>query len=245
MTYPCGVIRDLLPLYIDNVCNEESKQAVEKHLSECEECRSCCETMRSTEGFVEKRTDSSEDTKLANSLKNVKKHINKKITKIIMCAVAAALTCIAGYHLLFNAAIKDISPDEISVSANVYSFAELIENPAIQIPDSESVTIFSDESDESERIKVRIPELGEITLTEETIERCQYATVISVGSEYFLRAIQHEIKDHTIYITGFQTTLLNNRAEDYQKQIYSLELQKINKIVFVDGDGMETVLWSR
>lgn len=27
MTYPCGIIRDLLPLYIDDVCNEESKQA--------------------------------------------------------------------------------------------------------------------------------------------------------------------------------------------------------------------------
>lgn len=28
MTYPYGIIRDLLPLYIDEVCNEDSKQAV-------------------------------------------------------------------------------------------------------------------------------------------------------------------------------------------------------------------------
>lgn len=245
MTYPCGVIRDLLPLYIDNVCNEESRQAVENHLSECEECRSCCEAMRSTEGFWEKGTDSSEDTKLANSLRNVKKHISKKIAKIIMCAVAAALTCIAGYHLLFNAAIKEISPDEISVSANVYSLAELAENSISSLLNSESVSISSDEDDNSETFQVKIPELGTIAMTEETIEKCEYATVISICSEYFLRTVKADVKDNTYYITAFKTTLLNNGAEDYQKQIYSLELQEINKIVFVDGNGTETVLWSR
>ena len=88
-------------------------------------------------------------------------------------------------------------------------------------------------------------ELGTITLTEDTIEKCQYATVISVGSEYFLRTIESEVKDNTIYITAFKTTLLNNKALDYQKQIYSFELQEINRIVFVNRNGAETVLWSR
>ena len=63
MTYPCGIIRDLLPLYIDDVCNEESRQAVENHLLECEKCRNYYEAMKSTEGFVEKKNDNSEDMK--------------------------------------------------------------------------------------------------------------------------------------------------------------------------------------
>ena len=127
----------------------------------------------------------------------------------------------------------------------MYSLAELIESPADEAPDSESVTIFSDENDNSEKIQVKIPELGTITLTEDTIEKCQYATVISVGSEYFLRTIERDVTDNTIYITAFKTTLLNNKALDYQKQIYSLELQEINRIVFVNRNGVETVLWSR
>ena len=45
MPYPCGIIRDLLPLYIDDICYEESKQAVENHLSECEKCRNYYESM--------------------------------------------------------------------------------------------------------------------------------------------------------------------------------------------------------
>ena len=245
MTYPCGIIRDLLPLYIDDVCNEESKQAVYNHLSECEKCRSYYETMKSTEGFVEKKSNNSEDGKMANSLKNVKNTINKKIRNIVLCAVSAVLVVIVGFNILFNVAIKNVSLEDITVFANVYSLAELIENPASEVPVSESVTIFSDENDNSEEIQVKIPELGTITLTEDTIEKCQYATVISVGSEYFLRTIESEVKDNTIYITAFKTTLLNNKAQDYQKQVYSLELQKINRVVFVESDGTETVLWSR
>ena len=245
MTYPCGIIRDLLPLYIDDVCNEESKQAVHNHLSECEKCRSCYEAMKSTEGFENKRSDNSEDSKMASSLKKVKNTINKKIRNIVLYAVAAVLAVIVGFNLLFNVAVKNVSFEDITVSANVYSLAELIENPADKVPHSESVTIFSDENDNSEKFQVKIPELGTITLTEDTIEKCQYATVISVGSEYFLRTIESEVKDNTIYITAFKTTLLNNKALDYQKQIYSLELQEINRIVYVESDGTETVLWSR
>ena len=245
MTYPCGIIRDLLPLYIDDVCNEESKQAVENHLSECEKCRNYYESMKSTEGFVAKENDNSEDMKMAKSLKNVKLKMNKKIRNAVLCAVATVLVFIVGFILLFNAVIKEISPKDVAISADVYSLAELIENPANDVPNSESVTIFSDEDDKSEAIEVKIPELGNVTLTKDTIEKCKYATVVSVSSEYFLRTIKHEIKGDTIYISAFKTTLLNNKAESYQKTMTSLQLSEINRIVYVGNDGKEMVLWSK
>ena len=245
MTYPCGIIRDLLPLYIDDVCNEESKQAVENHLSECEKCRNYYESMKSTEGFVAKGNDNSEDMKMANNLKNVKSKINKKIRNIVLGAVAAMVFVIVGVTLLFNVALKEVSPDDVIVSANVYSFEELIENPASNVPNSESVTIYSDDSDNSQKIEVRIPEIGEITVTEDTIEKNKYVTVFSVSSEYFIRTIKHEIKGDTIYISAFKTTLLNNKAESYQKTMTSLQFSEINRIVFVEDDGKETVLWSK
>ena len=245
MTYPCGIIRDLLPLYIDDVCNEESKQAVENHLSECEKCRNYYESMKSTEGFVAKENDNSEDMKMANNLKNVKSKINKKIRNIVLGAVAAMVFVIVGVTLLFNVELKEVSPDDVIVSANVYSFEELIENPASNVPNSESVTIYSDDSDNSQKIEVRIPEIGEITVTEDTIEKNKYVTVFSVSSEYFIRTIKHEIKGDTIYISAFKTTLLNNKAESYQKTMTSLQFSEINRIVYVEDDGKETVLWSK
>ena len=245
MTYPCGIIRDLLPLYIDDVCNEESKQAVENHLSECEKCRNYYNSMKSTEGFVAKENDNSEDMKMANNLKNVKSKINKKIRNIVIGAVAAMAFVIVGVTLLFNVALKEVSPDDVIVSANVYSFEELIENSASNVPNSESVTIYSDDSDNSQKIEVRIPEIGEITITEDTIEKNKYVTVFSVSSEYFIRTIKHEIKGDTIYISAFKTTLLNNKAESYQKTMTSLQFSEINRIVFVEDDCKETVLWSK
>lgn len=245
MTYPCGIIRDLLPLYIDDVCNEESKQAVENHLSECEKCRNYYNSMKSTEGFVAKENDNSEDMKMANNLKNVKSKINKKIRNIVLGAVAAMVFVIVGVTLLFSVALKEVSPDDVIVSANVYSFEELIENSASNVPNSESVTIYSDDSDNSQKIEVRIPEIGEITITEDTIEKNKYVTVFSVSSEYFIRTIKHEIKGDTIYISAFKTTLLNNKAESYQKTMTSLQFSEINRIVYVEDDGKETVLWSK
>ena len=39
MKLSCEIVQDLLPLYCDGVCSEESRQAVEAHLEGCENCR--------------------------------------------------------------------------------------------------------------------------------------------------------------------------------------------------------------
>ncbi len=41
----CEIIKDILPLYIDNCCSDESSEAVRKHLNECDECRAVYESM--------------------------------------------------------------------------------------------------------------------------------------------------------------------------------------------------------
>lgn len=35
----CGIMEDLLPLYVDEVCTESSRQAIEVHLTGCRECQ--------------------------------------------------------------------------------------------------------------------------------------------------------------------------------------------------------------
>lgn len=39
MNLSCKVIQDLIPLYQDRICSEESKALVEEHLAQCETCR--------------------------------------------------------------------------------------------------------------------------------------------------------------------------------------------------------------
>lgn len=41
----CDVIKDLLPLYKDDICSEKSKDLIEEHLRECDNCREYLEAM--------------------------------------------------------------------------------------------------------------------------------------------------------------------------------------------------------
>lgn len=40
MKISCDIIKDLLPLYHDNVCSTDSRKLIEEHLENCEECKS-------------------------------------------------------------------------------------------------------------------------------------------------------------------------------------------------------------
>lgn len=87
MKYQCGIIRDLLPLYHDNVCSAESREAVDEHLTECNECAEFYEKLLDdrTELVVPER-----EQQKAASFKAVSRRI-KRGTKIVIISAAALL----------------------------------------------------------------------------------------------------------------------------------------------------------
>ena len=42
----CNMIKDLIPLYIDGCCSEESEKAVEEHIIDCDDCKKLVEDMK-------------------------------------------------------------------------------------------------------------------------------------------------------------------------------------------------------
>ena len=46
MKITCNIIEDLLPLYIDDMVSEDSRQLVEEHLKECAACRKMLDEMK-------------------------------------------------------------------------------------------------------------------------------------------------------------------------------------------------------
>jgi predicted anti-sigma-YlaC factor YlaD len=46
MKVSCEIVKDLLPLYIDNICSKESSLLIEEHLKECDDCRRDMENMK-------------------------------------------------------------------------------------------------------------------------------------------------------------------------------------------------------
>lgn len=44
----CEIVRDLIPSYLDGICSQSSREAVEEHVENCGECRESLETLRRT-----------------------------------------------------------------------------------------------------------------------------------------------------------------------------------------------------
>ena len=42
----CNIVNDLLPLYVDNILSEDSRQFVENHLSSCDKCKIQLENLK-------------------------------------------------------------------------------------------------------------------------------------------------------------------------------------------------------
>lgn len=246
MTYPCGIIKDLLPLYIDDVCSREGRQAVESHLEECVSCRACYEAMREHDGMTAAGSGDPADLEMAESLKRVKKRIHKRVLAIVLAVVLAAAACMTGYHLLFVAAVKDVPLEDVTISANVYFLEDLIDPQTAGEPEPGRPIISNGEDDDSTPVAVRIPEIGGeiVYISKNAFEEYRHLSIITVNSNSYLEIVSHGRTGDTVYISAIKTTLLNSTAP-FNNQICSMEFGEINRIVFVEKDGSETVLWSR
>ena len=69
----CNVIKDLLPLYVDNVCSNETKKLIEEHLKKCKDCEQELTLLKANI-----KTNAIDEEK---SIKNFKKKLNIKIIK--------------------------------------------------------------------------------------------------------------------------------------------------------------------
>ena len=71
MKTQCEVVRDLLPLYTDEVCSETSRELVEEHLQECPACRNLLDQLRETE--LEDDLGAEKDTVIQYAVKRFKR----------------------------------------------------------------------------------------------------------------------------------------------------------------------------
>jgi rubrerythrin len=50
----CDIVSDLIPLYVDGVCSEESCEFIEEHIRVCQSCKKLLENMLNNEVFQKK-----------------------------------------------------------------------------------------------------------------------------------------------------------------------------------------------
>ena len=238
MTYPCPVIRDLLPLYLDEMLSPESTDAVEQHLTECESCRAYCDKMRSGEIKIKASPD---ERRTAESLKRIKAKLSRRTRRIIAASLAGALLLVGGWYTLLNVPLKSIKPSDVSMTASVYPMEALRDDTAVP----NGTVSLAPGGDDSTYTTITIPGFGSLDVSASVIGWDGYISVVTWSSDYFLRVLKYgEGSDpDTLYITDFKTSILGNKAQDYQKSMSNLEFRKIDRIVYLEKNGAETVLW--
>lgn len=84
MKYDCDIVKDLMPLYIDELLSENSKIFVKDHIDSCEACRKYYEKLSK-----EVRIPSSKDLRKADlkALEYLKATLSKKIMKRVLGVV--------------------------------------------------------------------------------------------------------------------------------------------------------------
>lgn len=92
MKLPCSVVRDLLPVYAENLTEPETRELIDRHLQECGECRTKAEAMERGE---ECHVDATQP------LKSLKKQI--RIRRWRTAAIAALTVLVVLVTLVFRA----------------------------------------------------------------------------------------------------------------------------------------------
>lgn len=77
----CEIVKDLLPLYVDGLTSEITKEAVENHINNCEECKESLELM------MAKESENKCEQKEVDYLKKIKKRNLRKMFIGIFSAV--------------------------------------------------------------------------------------------------------------------------------------------------------------
>lgn len=116
MSISCEVIKDLLPLYADGICSNESKKLVEEHLKKCEGCKRQFSNMKtdiSSPKIIENEKD-----KVKALNKFAKNYNTKKIRTFVLGVLICAVVClvgIVGYNYYYVTPVEVLPSESFTV----------------------------------------------------------------------------------------------------------------------------------
>ena len=126
MKTSCNIIRDLLPLYVDNVCSKESRKMIDEHLEGCSACKAYLDSMEV--GMIKNdnsiQADITDECRKASLFRKVK---NRILRKQILTAVISILIIVV------------ISVAIIGVLKNTHQIVEYDGNLSVSMVDGSLV----------------------------------------------------------------------------------------------------------
>ena len=99
----CNIVKDLLPLYCDKLTSQDSNEEIEKHLSECADCKAVYESMNKKEDNI------NVPEKDVKPLKKIKKRTKLKV----IAAVLGTVAVLFGVFMFVFWGVVPISSDKL------------------------------------------------------------------------------------------------------------------------------------
>jgi len=133
MNKECNVVRDLIPLYVENMISEDTKEFVDKHVAGCESCAQFLEELKAPDTMYSQNYEEQ-----AVPIKKVK----KKLRNIILAIVAVAVIIAVGIGFVFGSyEVSYSQPDSVLEEWEYDYFSEEERKALDHNPSSEEETI--------------------------------------------------------------------------------------------------------
>ena len=108
MKTECSVVRDLLPLYVEDMVSEETAAYIGEHLETCEECKAELESLKGSAeiAVIEEKTDN------AKPFKKIMKKMNRQFYSVAYAALIFLIFLgfgwTGGENLMYNSLIMPV-----------------------------------------------------------------------------------------------------------------------------------------
>ena len=89
MKFNCSISDDILPLYLENICSEDSRAALEEHLQECASCREKLARMKNSSVIPDIKKKESR-VQITSYTKKIKRHRFKVGILVVLISVFSA-----------------------------------------------------------------------------------------------------------------------------------------------------------
>ena len=146
MKYKCNIVKDLLPLYVEDVTSQDSNKIIEEHLKECEECKKHYEELKDGSFIEELKEEQVNEENTKKTMKTIKKKIILgKLFFALISAIVVIITLFSTYSYMNNKIVPIQYDNNISVierNGNIYA---VLKNNTYINAKSKSVEITNEE----------------------------------------------------------------------------------------------------
>lgn len=112
MKTECSIVKDLLPLYVEDMVSEETTRFVLEHLNDCADCKAEYDALKSDGPLtnIEKKHDV--DTEQAKSFKATMRRMNRQFNSmaysLVILLIFLGFSWIDGENLMYNSLIMPV-----------------------------------------------------------------------------------------------------------------------------------------